>query len=175
MILCSGNPNKVSIAQAMSEIYPDTCFMCRSTGYDVTSVHGLEFFLKNITEHSVFINSSYIAPGVQLNLLDMACKAWMEHDIKGHVISIGTTEEWNPDTQHQEYKQSKTQLRLRSLELNEQTGITGVKTTYIILGGLDTGNQDSIGYPTTASVAQAIDWVLKYPNRVPLLQIESPK
>ena len=175
MILCSGNPNKISIAQAIREIYPDTCFLCRSTGYDVTCDTGLDFFEKNITDHTVFINSSYIAPGVQLKLLDLACKTWMQHDIKGHVISIGTTAEWNTDTQHKEYKESKTQLRLRSLELNEQTGITGVKTTYIILGGLDTGDKDTGEYPTTASVAQAIDWVLKYPNRVPLLQIESPK
>jgi len=175
MILCSGNPNNLTVAQAIKQIYPDTAFLCRSHGYDLTNHAGLEMFEKIIVDHNVFINSSSIAPGVQLQLLDLACRAWMKSDIRGHVISIGTTAEHNPGPTNSEYIQSKISLRARSLELNEQTGITGVKTTYIILGGLNTGKNGEEEYPTVFSVANAIDWLIKCQNRVPLIQIESPK
>jgi hypothetical protein len=174
-ILCSGNPNQHTIAQAIKEIYPETAFLFRSNGYDFTKDSGLERFENALPNYNIFINSSYIAPGIQLKLLETAWRMWMQADIRGHVISIGTTAELNFDLKNKNYIESKIALKNRSLELHKQTGITGVKTSYIILGGLNNNQKGSEEYPTTGSVARAIDWLIHYQNRVALMHIESPK
>jgi hypothetical protein len=68
-----------------------------------------------------------------------------------------------------QYAQSKRNLKNRSLQLSDKTGISGVKTTYIILGGL---GHDGCN---TTDVVQTMLWIVEQPFRVPLMQIESVK
>jgi hypothetical protein len=97
----------------------------------------------------------------------------MAKGIKGHIINIGTTLE-NTDDQT-EYAVSKRKLRKRSLELNDQTGITGVKTTYLILGGIDNGESNGQGMVKLDQLSSSIYWVLAQECRVSLLQLDGIK
>jgi len=175
MILCTGNPNHITVASAVKQCFPTANFASRTTGYDFKLSESYELFKKNIIDYNVFINSSYVKPGVQLRLIDIAVAKWMEADITGHIISIGTTAEWANSTQYSEYIQTKQQLRRRSLELNNETGITNVKTTYIIVGGIDDGKAENKNYLKVSRIAHAIEWVLSNPDRVSLMQIEVAK
>jgi len=174
-ILCTGNPADITIASAVKKYFPTASFASRTTGYDFTLPKLVERFKNNITDYNVFINSSYIQPGVQLQLMEIAVAKWMEANIRGHVISIGTTAEWVADAQGSTYIQTKQQLRRRSLELNNETGITGVKTTYIIVGGVNDGKSGNENYVEVSRIAHAIEWVLSNPDRIALLQVDVAK
>lgn len=173
-ILCSGNPNHTTVASAVKKSFPLATFASRATGYDFTTSESDDLFKKNIINYNAFINSSYIQPGVQLRLMEMTVCEWMQADIKGHIISIGTTAEWT-DNKQSNYIQSKQQLRMRSMQLNDETGITGVKTTYIIVGGINDGKPGNEDYLSVASVSHAIGWVLQNPDRIALMQIDVAK
>jgi len=174
-MLCTGNPNHNTVASAVKKYFPEADFASRSTGYDFKLLKSAELFEKNITDYDVFINSSYIQSGIQLQLMEIAVAKWMEADIKGHIISIGTTAEWTSDTTYSEYIQTKQQLRRRSLELNDETGITGIKTTYIIVGGINDGNPINENYLKVSRIAHVIEWVLLNPDRIALIQVDVAK
>jgi NADP-dependent 3-hydroxy acid dehydrogenase YdfG len=99
----------------------------------------------------------------------------MRLDIKGHIVTIGTTAELSEVPKHLTYVNDKRSLQKFSLELNDQTGITGVKTTYIVLGGLNNGQPQNQDLPTPRSVVDAIDWAINFPDRIALLQLEKAK
>jgi len=174
-ILCTGNPHHITVASAVKQCFPTASFASRATGYDFKLSESDELFKKNITNYNVFINSSYVQSGVQLRLMDIAVARWMEADITGHVISIGTTAEWTNNTQYSEYIETKQQLRRRSLELNDETGITNIKTTYIMVGGVDDGKPGNENYLKVSRIAHAIEWALLNPDRTALIQIEVSK
>jgi hypothetical protein len=175
MIFCTGNPAHQGVASGINATVSDVDFGCRETGYDFTTTTGLEKFQRNIINYDTFVNSSFIASEVQITLLELAHRAWMQADVKGHVISLGSTIEWADTTEHAQYAKSKRDLRKRSLELNDLTGITGVKTTYIIVGGINDGKSGHEHYLNTTAIANAVVWTIKNPNRIALLQIESAK
>jgi hypothetical protein len=174
-ILCTGNPSKFSIAKLVKEKWNHACCISPSSGWDLKLYNdqNQDKFKNLIQNYNVFINSSYIATGQQARLLSLVCATWMEADIKGHIITIGTTAEWSVDSSS--YVQDKQELRKLSLELNDKTGITGVKTTYIILGGLDDGHPKNSDFVCPESVVNAIEWVLNFPDQMALLQIEKAK
>jgi hypothetical protein len=174
-ILCSGNPNHITIASGVKKSFPLAKFASRATGYDFTTAESDNLFKKNIINYDVFINSSYIQSGVQLRLMEMTVCEWMQADVKGHIISIGTTAEWTSNEQYADYIESKKQLRLRSMQLNEDTGITGIKTTYIIVGGVNDGKPGNENYLNVSRISHAIGWVLQNPDRIALMQIDVAK
>lgn len=177
MILCTGNPEHNTVASAVKKVFPSAEFACRSTGYDLRLLNSdsESYFRNNIKKYNVFINSSFICLGAQLKLLNIAHSEWMQADIKGHVINIGSTAEWSDLPTATAYIQSKRELRNQSLQLNEQTGISGIKTTHIIAAGLNDGKPGNEQYLSLSSVANAIAWILKNPDRIPLLQIDVAK
>jgi hypothetical protein len=176
-ILCTGNPCHATVASEVKKFWNSAEFASRATGFDFKtwSTPTQELFKKSIVKYNVFINSSYIDSGIQLNLLNATCNAWMGADIKGHIVSIGTTLEWKNNVNYIEYITSKQHLRSRSLELNEQTGITGVKTSYIIVGGVNDGTYENRNNLELSSIIRAMDWVLNTNERIGLLQIETAK
>ena len=174
-ILCSGNPDQITIASAVKKSFPTAKFASRSTGYDFTTTEGNNLFKKTIIDYNVFINSSYIQAGIQLKLLNMTVSKWMEADVKGHIINIGTTAEWANNLEYSEYVRSKQELRHRSLELNNETGITGIKTTYIIIGGVNDGKPGNENYLNVSRIAHIIEWVLLNPDRIALIQVDVAK
>lgn len=176
-ILCTGNPTHKTVASAVKKLWPDAKFASRTNGYDFKSWTDdtQTTFKENIINFDVFINSSFIYPGVQMTLLDTVCATWMEKNVKGHIINIGTTLEWEGHSQYRDYVISKQQFRARSLELNQQTGITGVKTSYIIVGGINDGRDENSDKLDLHSIAECINWILHKKERIGLLQIEVDK
>jgi NAD(P)-dependent dehydrogenase (short-subunit alcohol dehydrogenase family) len=174
-MLCTGNPDHITVASAVKQYFPMANFASRATGYDFTLPEIDELFKKTIIDYNVFINSSYIQAGIQLKLLNMAVSKWMEADVKGHIINIGTTAEWDSSPKYSEYVQSKQELRHRSLALNNETGITGVKTTHIIVGGVNDGKSGNELYVNPTRIVNTIDWVLKNSDRIALIQLDSAK
>jgi hypothetical protein len=162
-IFCTGNPERKTIAYALN---PDLSASI-SSGWDFTDPVTIARFSKTIQQYNVFVNSAFIAPGIQETLMNVCHTSWMESNLKGHVINIGTTLENTNDVST--YAQSKRRLRQHSLKLSEETGISGVKTSYIVLGGLGPDGCHA------ADVYQVILWILRQPFRVPIIQMDSVK
>jgi hypothetical protein len=169
-IFCTGNPKKQTVAYSLK----DRCdYASKSTGWDFTTQSTLDRFRTNILDYNAFVNSSYIGLGVQLALMNIAYQMWMQKNIRGHIITIGTTLEYSSDMS--QYAIDKRSLKQRSLELNDQTGITGVKSTYLILGGIANGEPKNSDYVIPDHIASNIFWVLSQDCRIPLLQLEGIK
>jgi hypothetical protein len=162
-MFCTGNIARKTIAYALNP--KQTASL--SSGWDFTKDESITRFAEVIQHYNVFVNSAYIAPGVQESLMNVCHNKWMRLDIKGHIINIGTTLENTTDTS--DYNQSKKQLKMQSLKLSDETGISGVKTSYIILGGLGPGMCD------LDHIQQTINWIIDQPFRIPIIQIESVK
>lgn len=143
-IVCTGNPDKEStIAHSIKKFFPSTVFLHKSNGYDLQTVNGLILFEAEIKKHDVFINSSYIGPGVQEKLLDATRNVWTS----GHVFNIGSTVEYQSfNVEDDTYLESKLSLRNRSIELCRPD----FKTTHVIVSGFK--NNDPI--------AKTIRWIL---------------
>jgi hypothetical protein len=176
-ILCTGNPSKQGVAHEVKKKWADSRFASRSNGFDFTqwTDQSTNQFDRMLIESQIFINLIFVAPGIQENLLDRACKIWTENDIKGHVITIGTTLEWSPDHSETDYIRSKLQLRGKSLKMNDMTGITGVKSTYMIVGGIYDGKKESMDHVLPVEILLACEWAWNNQNRIGLLQIDSRK
>jgi hypothetical protein len=67
-MLCSGNPNHITVASAVKSYFPMANFASRATGYDLRFWDsGREtHFRKQIINYDVFVNSSFICGGSQL-------------------------------------------------------------------------------------------------------------
>jgi hypothetical protein len=170
-MLCSGNPNHKTIAGAIKVQFPDADFASRATGYDLRfwDVGSETHFRENIKNYNIFINSSFICGGGQLHLLEATFQEWSKHNIKGHVINIGSTAEWmGIESPFAEYSIQKRALRDRSLQLNSKNYI---KTTHITLGGFDNGKPEHKNWLDTKYVAESIAWIIHNPCQIPLLAI----
>ncbi len=176
-IFCTGNPSKPGIAHEVKKKWPASQFASLSNGFDFKkwTAESTDRFDSILVGNQIFINNIFISPGVQEFLLDRVCKIWMERDIKGHIFTIGTTLEWSPDYSHTAYVKSKLQSRRKSLELNNCSGITGIKSTYIIVGGIDNGRDESTDLVSPKDILSVCEWTWNNNNRIPLLQIDSSK
>lgn len=163
MIFCTGNPAHKTIAYVIN---PDR-YASLSTGYDFTTEKSLAQFANEIEDYAVFVNSAFVAPGIQEQLMLTCHKVWMQQDIKGHIVNIGTTLENTDNTSP--YNKSKKKFRKQSLQLSDDTGISGVKTTYVVLGGIGEDMCD------IQHIGSTIKWIIKQPFRIPIIQIESVK
>ena len=163
MIFRTGNPAHNTIAYVIN---PDR-YASLSTGYDFTTEKSLAQFANEIEDYAVFVNSAFVAPGVQQRLMHTCYSEWMQKDNKGHIINIGTTLENTDDAS--DYNQSKQELRKQSLQLSNNTGISGVKTTYVVLGGIGDDMCD------IEHIGSTIRWIIEQPFRIPMIQIESVK
>jgi hypothetical protein len=169
-IFCTGNPKRRTVAYALQDCCDHASL---STGWDFTDASTLKQFRDNILNYNVFVNSSYIRSGTQALLMDIAYKEWMRENIRGHIITIGTTLENSLD--NSQYAIDKRSLKKLSLELSDQTGITGVKFTYLVLGGINNGEFKNRDYVMPHDVAAGVLWVLSQDCRIPLLQLDGIK
>lgn len=176
-IICTGNPKDRTLASAIGKIFPDTHFASRASGYDLRllDLENENYFRSRIINYNVFVNSSFIAVDVQLKLLEITYQEWMRADIKGHIVNIGSTAENSNNQQYANYVKSKRLLRKRSLELNDESGISGVRTTHVIVSGVTDGKSEHADWLDLGHVASAIGWVLEQPYNIPLLQLENRK
>jgi NADP-dependent 3-hydroxy acid dehydrogenase YdfG len=151
------------VAHAVQKIWPDATFVSLSTGHDFLNAD-LGSLQNLIGQHNTFINSSYVAPGVQLRLLNLVRETWKF----GHVINLGSTHEFD---QQSDYGHSKRALRDCSLSLHDYR----FRTTHLILGGINDGDPAHAEWLSTDSIAHAIKWVVEQPFDVPLLNIQAEK
>lgn len=162
-ILCTGNPNNPhTLAHGLRKLYPDATFVSQSLGWDLTATS--DRFTELLQNHNIFVNSSYIAPGIQLNLLNIVADSWKF----GHIINVGSSHEYTEDS---EYARSKRELRDRSLALHTYR----LRTSHIILGGLQDGTIEHTTWLNTDQVASAIKWIIEANFDVPVLGIEPEK
>lgn len=176
-ILCTGNPNKLTIAWAVKQKWPDAQCISLSSGWNLKWFNDTSRsqFKELVNQFDVFINSSFVAPGVQADILNLVIQQWTEADIKGHVITIGTTLENSVDSRFQTYINDKKKLRELSLSMNDRTGTTGVKTSYVVVGGINDQQSQNADFVDPRSVVELIDWTLKFPDQLALIQLEKSK
>ena len=170
-ILCSGNPNHMTVASAVKQQFPAAEFASRATGYDLRfwDPNSEDHFREQIKNYTVFVNSSFICGGGQLQLLEATHQEWSSAGIAGHIINIGSTAEWlGVDSQYGEYSVQKRALKDRSLQLN---GKKGIKTTHIVVGGINDGKPGHENWLDLKYIAESIDWAISRPYQVPLLGI----
>jgi hypothetical protein len=175
-ILCSGNPDHSTVASGIKRRFPATEFASRTTGYDLrfwdpgSETH----FRTNIINYDVFINSSFICGGGQLQLLEATFEEWSKKNISGHIVNIGSVSEWLGidvnDNIFGRYSIQKRALRDRSLQLNNKNNI---RTTHIIAGGLNDGLPGHENWLNLDHLASTIHWILHNPCQIPLLQIQA--
>jgi len=179
MILCTGNPNQITVASAVARQFPQAQFASRATGYDLRfwDPGSEDYFREQIAKFDIFINSSFICGGGQLALLETTFEVWSETRTQGHIINIGSSAEFlgtnDPKAAvgvYGKYSIQKRALRDRSLQLNNQNHI---KTTHIIAGGLNDGKPEHESWLNLDTLAETIAWVLKNPADIPLLYIQS--
>lgn len=165
-IFCTGNLNRKTIAYGLSQLGTvDTGSI--STGWDFKNEDTLQRLRKKILDYNVFVNSAFIDINTQETLCDLVYAVWTEYNIRGHIFNLGTTLENTDDMSP--YAQSKRKLREYTLTLSENTGYTGVKFSYLVIGGV--GEQ----YVTPLQIAQTIHWIVLQKVRIPLIQIDSQK
>jgi hypothetical protein len=178
MILCTGNPTHQTVASAVNKKFTNVEFASRATGYDLTFwPEGSEsYFRSQIVKYNVFINSSFICGGGQLALLETTWDEWSKHNIKGHIINIGSSAEHmgvndqKINAIYGPYSIQKRALRDRSLQLNNKNRI---KTSHITAGGINDGKIGHERWLGLDSIADTIHWILNNPNSIPLLEIHS--
>lgn len=166
-VLCTGNPDrKYSIAQGVKKLYPNATFIHKSNGWDLTDP-GCESAVKQLfKQHNLFINASYIAPGVQTRLLEWCSQTSKYCD----VVNIGSTHEYDGGGD-KDYQDSKKNLRDLSLSLNTYR----FKTCHLILGHLSTSDDSSARQLSIDSVCKMIPWVFEQPFEIPILAIDNKK
>jgi short-subunit dehydrogenase len=165
-IFCTGNPERKTIAWGLQQLGPVTSASI-SNGWDFSNTDSHKRLTEVIKNYSVFVNSAYVNNNTQSILCDLVHNVWTENNISGHVFNIGTTLENTTDTS--DYAKSKRLLRDYTQQLSENTGHTGVKFSYLIIGGV--GNN----YVTPIQIAQTIHWIAQQQIRIPLIQLDSVK
>lgn len=156
MVLCTGNPDREgTVASGIREVFPNTTFIHKSNGYDLTKVS-----IKDImSRHNCFINTSYIDHGIQLKLLN----DYFESVKIGEVFNIGSTHEYDNLSKYKDYVANKIKLRDRSLELNNYR----INSIHIVLG-----EKNKI---KPIRVAKLIKWITEQEMKFPIIGFDYPK
>lgn len=161
-ILCSGNPNNMTVARGIKQFFPTAEFASRNTGYDLRlwSIDDELHFKNKIIEYNVFINSSFISNGAQQKLLETTRNAWQSHNIVGYVINIGSTAEYEGRNTNlpYEYCVQKRALKELSLMYNSNT----FKTTHITIGGINDGQPGHENWISVYDIASIIKYVIDH-------------
>ena len=169
-VLCTGNPDRpYTIASAVRELYHNSTFIHKENGYDLTNI---EEILKHklcelFKSHNTFINASYIGPYVQTNLLTLCHESVKICD----VFNVGSTHEYDM-IGTELYKESKLDLRKKSLELNSYR----FKTCHVIVGTIKkTDKVDQSNWIDINEICSIIHWVTKQRFNVPIISLDQPK
>jgi len=171
-ILCSGNPQHQTVANGVKQIYPEADFASRATGFDLRFwSEGSELHFRNaIANYTVFVNSSFVCGWGQHQLLTVTHEVWSTNNTPGHIINIGSTAEFlGRDSQYASYTVQKQALQKLSLSLN---GKNKIKTSHIIVGGINDGKPGHEDWLNVRTVAETIKFVIEHPYNITLLALE---
>jgi hypothetical protein len=164
-IICTGNPNKAGISNAIYKSFPDTTFVSLSNGYDLTHETGQQAFKNIIKDFNVFVNVAQLSNNSQETLLRIAHDAGMQ----GHVFNIGSIAEhkrW--EWYYADYTKEKRNLRETSLDLCSEF----FKTTHIVAGGFQDSTSLSPDRMDPEEIVNAIKYVLGSKVNIPIIGIE---
>lgn len=165
-ILCTGNPSEVGFPQTFQQLYPDTKFLSRATGYNFSDPTTESKFREQLAGCNVLINYSYIEPGVQERLLTIASEVWTS----GHIINFGSVSENFEVLRNYEpaYSSEKLSLRERSLSVNNEN----LKSTHIIPGPFWGNTPGRMLGMDPLHIAKSIQWILEADFEIPLFAIQ---
>lgn len=175
-VLCTGNPNKETIASAVSKILPGVSYISLSAGYDLNIFdhpENYEDFRKLIAHYDVFINASQLKPFSQMHLLTETINVWEERGRAGVIINIGSTIEEVEYRQYgelSEYIISKKALRERSWQVSGQSVS---RCTHLVLDGLRDQHNQGQSRLELSEVASTIKWIIEQPFQIPLMIMET--
>jgi len=166
-VICTGNPDKpFTIAHGIRKLYPDTTFLCKAHGWDLTDDRSYAELKEQFARHNTFINASYIDHGVQSKLLDLCNQSVKFCD----VVNIGSTHEYDGGGSV-EYRDSKIHLKNLSLNLNTYR----FRTCHFILGDLKIAADGHDRQLNIDTVCNMIPWVFEQTFEIPIISIDNKK
>jgi len=184
-IICTGNPETShTLAHTVRKYFPDTKFIHKSNGYDLLTEEGLKLFQDEVINYDVFLNCSYIEPGLQETLLKIARTEWYTHrkenEIIGYVFNIGSISEFIAEF-HDEpltnfFKPEYTNSKISLKKFSAMVGTYQFKTTYIILGGFRDIADDNDPRLDPNRILEVIKWILDSTEfTVPVIGLVGPQ
>lgn len=177
-ILMTGNP-EYGIAKAFFSVYPDTTFVSRSNGFDLTKHNDQNNLIFLSEEYDVFINNSALHDFNQMIVLDKIASHWRTIGKAGHIICIGSTTDRTTKGQMSIYQQEKKALA----QYCKQISLLSVwakdvrfRTTLISFGSMATPKvMDKFGNDRQLidliSVIETIAWVINSPSNLNVNEI----
>jgi len=168
-IICTGRPSHGGIAASIEKYYPNTFFVNRNNGFDLTLNEYYNRFIEIVKNYNVFINHSQIILGKQEQLLNDVFNIWHKNNIRGHIISIGSIVELN------EWKSldiltsnEKNSIKNTSLRLNSEM----IKTTHLITSGFNRHGPEEDIKINPDKIVDVIKFILETDIDIPLIYVE---
>jgi|TARA_R100001509_G_scaffold46793_1_gene25288 hypothetical protein len=160
-IVCTGNPNKNTIASAIRDKFPFCDFLHLTNGYDLRlwDDERKQIFTNKIKNYNVFINASYISHMAQYDLLNLVHNTWST----GLIINIGSIAEH--DSSFGTYQVEKNALKTRSLQIKGK-----VKSSHITIPGLNDSKPGHEDWMPLSHVADIVHSILQSPYHIQLIQ-----
>ena len=164
-ILCTGNPIKPGIPNAVNKHFSNVTFVSLSNGYDLNTEEGQHKFNAIIKDFNVFINVAQLTNGSQEKLLKIAHASGM----KGNIFNIGSIAEYKRwEWYDANYTKEKRSLRESSLDLCTEF----FKTTHSIVGGFQDSTSVDPSRMDPVEIVNAIKYILSSNVNIPLIGIE---
>lgn len=165
-ILCTGNPSDIGIAMEIKKLYPNTKFLSRTSGYDLSTDQGLDALRMLLPEYNVFINNAYIMPGRQLDILKVIIDKWTT----GNVFNIGSIDEYERyGTTNRSNQIEKNQLKEYGINHTNEK----LKITHITVGGFKSEHKPgSMPNMHPKHIAETIQWILNAEFEVPVIGVQ---
>jgi hypothetical protein len=168
-LLCTGKFGHGGIAASLPKYFPNTTFISRETGYDLTLNEVYERFIETVKNYNVFINHSQISLGMQECLLKDVFRVWQKNNIRGHIISIGSIIEFD-EWQWLDQITAKEKLNIRntSLYLNSEN----IKTTHLIVSGFNRFGEEEDVKINPDQIVETIKFILETDIDIPLIYVD---
>jgi NADP-dependent 3-hydroxy acid dehydrogenase YdfG len=164
-VLCTGNPSKPGIANAVFKVFPNATFLSLSTGHNLLTEEGQLKFRTMIKDYNVFVNISQLSNNTQEKLLKIA----YEEGMKGNIFNIGSIAEYKRwEWYNHNYTTEKRQLKETSLDLCSEF----FKTTHITVGGFQDSSNSDLSRMNPEEIAKAILFILESKVNIPVIGIE---
>lgn len=165
-MLCTGNPKDIGIAMEIEKIFPDTIFVSRTSGYDLSTAEGLSKLRTLLRSNNILINNAYVFPGTQEKILLMAREEWQS----GHIFNIGSIDEYTKwGWAHPDSAKEKIKLKEVGLNLTDEN----FKVTHITVGGFKSSTKPhSMPNMDPKHIASTIKWALEAEFQIPVIGVE---
>ena len=177
-ILCTGNPEKKSLASAFKEFINDfqIDFVSRSLGYDFYEPKVREYIARMSVKYDVFINNVSCGNFIQTIMLESIWNRWVKEKHEGYIINIGSTIDTGIRPSSELYPTEKVSLKHLSRRLSWLClDGNGIKITYIAPGWLDTPKirekHPDKNKIELFDIVDTVKWVLESPKRININEI----